>query len=90
MKPPEDPSREQTYPEPRVIAYSGCCYAQEPREFYLGERRHMVKRVIDTRLEETLGLEGMTRQVWRVEDHEGTLYLLTYYWNSDFWEVERI
>ena len=75
--------------EQRVIAYSGCCYAQEPREFYIGEEYHKVAKVTRTWLEETRGLEGMTRQVWRVIDQEEKPYRLTYYRASDFWEIEK-
>jgi len=38
-------------------------------------------------VEETDGLEGLTRQVWRVVDEEGTAYRLTYHYVSDFWEI---
>ncbi|MFH1150063.1 MAG: hypothetical protein V1748_06290 [Actinomycetota bacterium] len=71
----------------RVIAYSGCSYANEPREFYSGERHHLVKRVRATWVEQTEGLEGLTRQVWRVTDEDGGSWRLTYYWTGDFWEV---
>lgn len=74
--------------EHRVIAYSGCAYAQEPREFFLAEEHHFVRRVENTWLEQTPGLEGLTRQVWRVIDENGEGYRLTYHWVSDFWEIE--
>lgn len=74
--------------EHRVIEYSGCCYAHEPREFFIGEVRHEVRRVLKTWLEETPGLEGMTRQVWDVVDQEENRYRLTYHRVSDFWEIE--
>lgn len=73
--------------EHRVIEYSGCSYAHEPREFYLGEEHHTVKRVTRMWVEQTTGLEGLTRQVWRVVDQCGEEYVLTYYWTGDFWEV---
>lgn len=75
--------------EHRVIEYSGCCYAHEPREFYVGEERHRVKQVTRTWVEQQVGLEGLTRQVWRVVDQGGEEYSLTYYWTGDFWEIER-
>lgn len=74
--------------EYRVIEYSGCSYAHEPREFYIGEEHHVVGRVRETWLEQTVGLEGLTRQVWRVDDQAGSRFRLTYYWMSDFWEIE--
>jgi len=79
-------------PEPshRVIAYSGCCYANEPREFYVGDAHHLVARVEKTWLEQTEGLENMTRQVWRVLDGDGSRFELTYCWTSDFWEVAPV
>jgi len=76
--------------EHRVIAYSGCSYANEPREFFLGEEHHLVKRVEGTWLVETPGMEGMPRQVWKVTDEEGSRFSLTYYWVSDFWEIEPL
>lgn len=72
----------------RVIAYSGSRHPQEPREFYVGEERHVVGRVKDTWLEERVGLEGMLRRVWRVVDRDGKEFLLTYYRANDFWEIE--
>jgi hypothetical protein len=75
--------------EHRVVVYSGSTYADEPREFFLGDEHHRVREVIACRLEETPGLEGMTRKVWRVADHGGEEYRLTYYLDSDFWEIER-
>jgi len=75
--------------EHRVITYSGRCHAQEPREFYIGEEHHTVARVKSTWLEETAGLSGMTRQVWRVIDQNDSQYRLTYYRVSDFWEIEK-
>ena len=73
--------------EHRVIAYSGCCYANEPREFFIGEDHHMVMRVLRTWLEETPGLEGLKRQVWRVVDEGDDEFRLTYHYVSDFWEI---
>jgi len=74
----------------RVIAYSGCSYANEPREFFIGEERHRVARVERTWLEQTEGLENLTRQVWHVLDGEGDRFELTYYWTSDFWEISLL
>ena len=74
--------------EHRVIEYSGCSYAHEPREFYLGDEHHVVRRVTNSWLEQTAGLEGLTRQIWRVIDREGAHFRLTYYQASDFWEIE--
>lgn len=73
--------------EARVIEYSGCCYAHEPREFYTGEERHVVRKVDRTWLEQTQGLEGLTRRIWVVKDESGGRFRLTYYWTGDFWEV---
>jgi len=75
--------------EHRVITYSGRCYAQEPREFYIGKECHRVEGVTSTWLEETAGFSGMTRQVWRVVDQHDMPYRLTYYRVSDFWEIEK-
>jgi len=74
--------------EHRVITYSGRCYAQEPREFYVGEECHRVVRVRAKWLEETEGFSGMTRQVWRVIDQHDEPFRLTYYRVSDFWQIE--
>jgi hypothetical protein len=74
--------------EHRVIAYSGCSYSNTPLEFFIGEERHVVSRVIATWLEESEGTEGMTRQVWRVADFDEGLYRLTYHRVLDFWEIE--
>jgi len=74
--------------EKRVVAYSGFSYANEPREFYLGEEHHQVACVERTWLEESKDLEGLTRQIWRVVDQDGKPYRLTYHWTSDFWEIE--
>lgn len=71
----------------RVIAYSGCSFANEPREFFLDEEHHRVARVERTWLEQTSGLDNLTRQVWRVLDQNGERFELTYYWTSDFWEI---
>lgn len=74
-------------PEHRVIVYSGCSYSDVPLEFFLGDERHRVSRVISSRLEEELGMEGMTRKVWLVRDDSGDFYTLTYHVSSDLWEV---
>lgn len=74
--------------EHRVITYSGSFYAEEPREFCLGDDYHTVSLIEDTWLEQTLGLENLTRRVWRVLDENGKRYRLTYYQSSDFWEIE--
>jgi hypothetical protein len=71
----------------RVLAHSGCSYSDVPLEFFLGEERHLVSRVISNWLEESEGMEGMTRQVWRVEDAGGKRFRLTHYRVSDFWEI---
>ena len=75
--------------EHRVIAHSGCSYANVPLEFFTGEDRHVVQRIVGTWLEEREGIEGMTRQVWRVLDRDGGIFRLTYYYVSDFWEIEK-
>ena len=75
--------------EDRVVAYSGCSYANEPREFYLGGAHHMISRVVSARVEQVEGLEGLTLSVWNVLDEAGEKYRLTYHWNSDFWEIEK-
>jgi hypothetical protein len=75
--------------EHRVIAHSGCSYSEIPVEFFVGEERHRVSRIIISWLEETRGMEGMTRQVWRVLDTRGRGYNLTHYRVSDFWEIEE-
>jgi hypothetical protein len=76
--------------EHRVIAYSGCSYANEPREFYIGDEHHIIKRVDSARVEQMEGLEGLTLSVWMVTDMEGSRYKLTYHWVSDFWEIEKV
>lgn len=73
--------------ETRVIEYSGCCYAHEPREFFIDGEHHVVKRVERTWLEQTEGLEGITRRMWVVTDEGGARFRLTYHWTGDFWEV---
>ena len=75
--------------EDRVIAYSGCSYANEPREFYLSGLHHTISKVISARVEQVQGLEGLTLSVWDVLDGDGKRYKLTYHWVSDFWEIER-
>jgi len=75
--------------ENRVIAYSGCSYANEPREFYLGGDHHRISKVISARVEQIEGLEGLTLSVWNVLDEAGERFRLTYHWVSDFWEIER-
>ncbi len=75
--------------EHRVISHSGCSYANAPLEFFIDEEHHLVARVHKTWLEETAGLEGLTRQIWLVEDQDGKRYRLTYHWTTDFWEVEK-
>ena len=75
--------------EHRVIAYSGSRFADEPREFYLGEERHLVTRVICSSLEQSQGLEGLTRQVWKVIDDSGEAFTLTHHRTGDFWEIVR-
>jgi len=75
--------------EHRVIAHSGCSYANIPVEFFIGDEHHVVGHVVETWLEESLGMEGMTRQVWRVEDEEGRRFRLTYHWVSDFWKIQK-
>ncbi len=72
----------------RVIAHSGCSYSNVPLEFFIGEEHHAVSQVIANRLEESEGMEGMTRHVWVVEDELGARYRLTYFTISDFWEIE--
>jgi len=74
--------------EHHVIAHSGCSYANVPVEFFIGEERHIVARVVATWLEESEGREGLTRQVWRVLDQDETSYRLTYHLVTDFWEIE--
>jgi hypothetical protein len=76
--------------ENRVIAYSGCSYANEPREFYLGGVHHNISKVISARVEQVEGLEGLTLSVWKVLDEAGDRFRLTYHWVSDFWEIERV
>jgi hypothetical protein len=73
--------------EHRVIAHSGCSYSNVPLEFFIAGERHSVSRVISNWLEESEGMEGMTRHVWRVEDSAGSRYRLTYFTISDFWEI---
>ena len=73
--------------EHRVIAHSGCSYSNVPLEFFVGEERHIVSRVEASWLEESEGMEGMTRQVWRVVDSDGGRFRLTYHKISDFWEI---
>jgi len=76
--------------EHRVIAYSGCSYANEPREFYIGDEHHIIQRVDSARVEQMEGLEGLTLSVWMVTDKEGSRFKLTYHWVSDFWEIEKV
>lgn len=74
--------------EPTVIAYSGCSYANEPREFYTDAEHHIIKKVISARVEQVEGLEGLTLSIWDVLDQDEERFRLTYHWVSDFWEVE--
>lgn len=73
-----------------VIEYSGCCYAHEPREFFIDGQRHVIARVFQARTEQVEGLEGLTMSVWDVEDAEGSRFKLTYHWVPDFWEAEPL
>jgi len=75
--------------ENRVVAYSGCSYANEPREFYLEGVHHTISKVISARVEQIEGLEGLTLSVWNVIDDADEKYRLTYHWVSDFWEIDR-
>ena len=75
--------------EHRVIAYSGCSYANEPREFYIDDEHHIIRKVEAARVEQVQGLEGLTLSVWDVRDQDGGRYRLTYHWVSDFWEIEK-
>jgi len=75
--------------EHKVIAHSGCSYFNTPVEFFIGEESRAVSKVVACWLEESRGMEGMTRQVWRVEDDKGRGYRLTHYRLSDFWEIEE-
>ena len=71
----------------RVIAHSGCSFSNVPLEFFIGEERHVVSLVAASWLEESVGMEGMTRQVWRVVDRDGGRFRLIYHKVSDFWEI---
>lgn len=73
-------------PKHRVTVYSGCSYSDVPLEFFLGEERHRVSRIVSSKLEERLGMEG-TRKVWLVEDDSGGLYTLTYQESGDLWRI---
>jgi hypothetical protein len=53
--------------EHRVIAYSGCSYANEPREFYIDDEHHIIAKVISAHVEQERGLEGLTLSVWEIE-----------------------
>jgi hypothetical protein len=75
--------------EHQVIAHSGCSYSNVPIEFFLADEKHTVSRIIASWLEETRGMEGMTRQVWRVLDDRGGSYMLTHYRHTDFWEIKE-
>ena len=74
----------------KVIEYSGCCYAHEPREFYLSDIHHVVKKVLRSRVEQREGEERLTRSVWRVEDDVGSIFDLSYNWDADTWGVEEV
>jgi len=76
--------------ENRVIAYSGCSYANEPREFYLTGVHHTISKVISARVEQIQGLEGLTLSVWDVLDSDGERFKDRYHWVSDFWEIDRV
>ncbi len=76
--------------EHRVVAYSGCSYANEPREFYIGDTHHLVRKVNSAHVEQVEGMEGLTLSVWDVLDESGRRFKLTYYWTSDFWEIEPL
>jgi hypothetical protein len=77
-------------PPLRVIEYSGCSYAHEPREFYLSDVHHVVKRVLRSRVEQREGEGQLTRSVWRVEDDSGRVFDLDYNWEADTWGVEEV
>ncbi|HEY5527447.1 MAG TPA: hypothetical protein VIK02_07690 [Candidatus Anoxymicrobiaceae bacterium] len=76
--------------EHRVIAYSGCSYANEPREFFIDDEHHTIKKVNSAHVEQEQGLEGLTLSVWDVTDEAGARFRLTYHWVSDFWEIEPL
>lgn len=73
--------------EHRVIAYSGCSFANEPREFFIGETQHFIRKVLSAHVEQVEGLDGLTLSVWDVLDQDGERFKLTYHWVSDFWEI---
>jgi hypothetical protein len=74
----------------RVVAYSGCSYANEPREFFIDDEHHVVAKVDSARTEQVRGEEGMTRSVWDVRDSGGKRFRLTYHWVQDLWEIESL
>lgn len=76
--------------EGEVETYDGFKGGSTPRKFRIGHEWHEVTEILDTRIEETRGLEGLYRQRWDIIDHDGKRYLLIYYRESDFWEIENI
>ena len=77
-------------PVARVIEYSGCCYAHEPREFFIGDARHVVGKVLRSRLEQREGEARLTCSVWRVRDTGEEVFDLAYDWTCDTWHVEKV
>lgn len=72
-----------------VETYDGSRGASAPRKFRIGQEQHEVTQILNTRLEETRGLEGLYRQHWEIIDQDGERYLLIHYRESDFWEIEK-
>ncbi|MBN2168142.1 MAG: hypothetical protein JW738_02780 [Actinobacteria bacterium] len=75
--------------EGEVETYDGYKCAKEPRGFKIWNERHQVVRIVRNWIEETPTLEGMYRRCWDVLDQNGERYLLTYYQESDFWEIDK-
>ena len=75
--------------EGNVETYDGHKCAGEPRSFQTGSEQHQVMKIIRNWIEETPTLEGMYRRCWDVLDQNNERYLLTYYQQSDFWEIEK-
>lgn len=64
----------------RVECYSGYRAEQEPRAFYLGERRIAVAMVVDRWLD-------TEHRYFKVEGHDGQVYILRHSVAPDQWEL---
>lgn len=72
-----------------VETYDGFRGGLAPLKFRIGHEWHEVIKILNSRIEETFGLEGLYRQWWDIIDQDGVRYSLTHYRESDFWEIKK-